>query len=78
MHRRRRLLIIVALLAAVACVLGWYADTEYRKAQFQRDLHLVGFSTSMIGSPREEQEHATHDGAEELGVGLFAVYKNNP
>jgi hypothetical protein len=76
-HRRRRLLIIVPLLAAVACVLGWYAYAEYRKAQFLRVLHFVGFSTSMIGSPREEQENAAHDRAEELGIDLFAVYENN-
>ena len=76
-HRPRRLLIIVALLAAVACVLGWHAYTEYRKAQFLRDLHLVGFSTSMIGSPRQEQENAAHDRAEELGIDLFAAYENN-
>lgn len=76
-HHRRRLLIIVPLLAAVACFLGWYAYAEYRKAQFLRDLHLVGFSTSMISMPREEQGNAAHDRAEELGIDLFAAYKSN-
>jgi len=76
-HHRRRLLIIVPLLAAVACFLGWYAYAEYRKAQFVRDLHLVGFSTSMISEPHEEQENAAHDRAEELGIDLFAAYKSN-
>lgn len=76
-HHRRRLLIIVPLLAAVACFLGWYAYAEYRKAQFLRDLHLVGFSTSMISMPREEQGNAAHDRAEELDIDLFAAYKSN-
>lgn len=76
-HRRRRLLIIAALFAVVACVVSWYAYTEYRKAQFLRDLHLVGFSASMIGSPRAEQERAAHQRAEELGIDLFAAYQEH-
>jgi hypothetical protein len=76
-HRGRRLLVIAALLAIVACVGSWHGYAEYRKAQFLRDLHLVSFSTSMIGSPHTEQELAAHQQAEELGIDLFAAYENN-
>ncbi|MBC8872677.1 MAG: DNA alkylation repair protein [Planctomycetes bacterium] len=76
-HRRRRLLVIAALLAVVGYVGGWYAYTEYRKAQFLRDLDLVVFSTSLIGSPRGEEERAAHQRADELGIDLFAAYENN-
>lgn len=31
----------------------------------------------MIGAPREEQENAAHDRAEEFGIDLFAAYENN-
>lgn len=76
-HRRRRLLVIALLLAIVACVGGWYAYSEYRKAQFLRDLHLVNFSTSLIGMPRAGEERAAHQRAEELGIELFAAYETN-
>ncbi len=76
-HRRRRLFIRAALLAVVASVVGWYAFAEYRKAQFLRDLHLVGFSTSMIGSPRAEKELAAHQRAKKLGIDLFGAYQKH-
>lgn len=76
-HRRRRLLVSVPLLAIFASVIGWYAHSEYRKAQFLSDLHLVGFSTSMLASPRAEQEPAAHQRAEDLGIDLIAAYQNN-
>lgn len=76
-HNRRRRFIIVPLLAAVTCFLGWYAYAEYPKTQFLRDLCLVGFSTFMISHPKEEQENTAHDRAEELGIDLFAAYKSN-
>jgi len=76
-HRRIRLLVIAPLLAIVACVVGWYAYGEYRKARFLHDLHLVACSTSMIGQPREERERAAHQRAEELGIDLFDAYESN-
>ena len=77
MFQRRRRLIIVGLLAIAACVFGRYAYTEYHKVQFLRELFLVGFSTSMIGTPHAEHELAAHQREKELGVDLFAAYENN-
>ena len=59
MTRRRRLLItFAAVILAIAGSLGRYAYLEYRKAEFIRDLHPVGFSTSLIGAPYAETELA--------------------
>ena len=76
-HPRGRLILITALVAIVALIVGWYGYTEYRKAQFLSDLHLVDFSTSLIRSPSAEQERAAHQRAETLGIDLFAAYENN-
>ena len=76
-HRRTRLLVQGTLLTAVACGLGWYVSLVYRRTHFLHNLHLVGFSTSMIGATRAEQELAARQRAEELGIDLFAAYKRN-
>jgi hypothetical protein len=80
MHRRgTRLVVHGTLLAAVACGCGlcWYVSLVCRRTEFLDDLHLVGFSTSMIATPRAEQERAARQRAEDLGIDLFAAYKRN-
>jgi len=77
-RRRIRLLIVGVLLVVAAIGAGWYAYTAYRKAQFLRELHLVGFSTSLIGPPPAEMERAAQEKAEDLNIDLFAAYRENP
>lgn len=74
MTRRHTTLLVVAVpLAAFVCVVAsYYQYAEYREYRFLRDLSLVAFSTSMLGSPRDDQERA-----EEVGINLFAAYENN-
>jgi len=77
MARRTRYALAATLVAALLSLGGWYGLAEYRQYRFVADLHLVGFSTSMIGSPRPEQEQDTQRQAAELGIDLFAAYQNN-
>jgi len=75
--RRTRILIVGVLLVIAAIGVGWNAYTAYRKAQFLRELHLVGFSTSMIGLPSAEMERAAQEKAEQLNIDLLAAYEDN-
>lgn len=74
---KRRIRWVALSLVAAACVGGWFAFRDLRKVRFLHDLHLVGFSRSMIGSPRDDQELAAQRRADELGIDLFAAYEDS-
>lgn len=75
--RDRRLLPLAAVLTVVAVILVWRTYVQYRQLEFLDNLHLVGFSTSMIGAPAADQEPLAHQRAKELGIDLFAAYRDN-
>jgi hypothetical protein len=69
------LVTLVAMLVIPA--VGFVVYREYHKAQFINHLGLVYFSTSLIGTPRDERVRQAAAEAEELGVDLFAAYTAN-
>lgn len=71
----RRTCIAFGVLVVVVSAVGWELYTDYRVDRFVEDLHLVTFSTSMIGSPRAETERAAAERARDIGIDLFDVYQ---
>jgi hypothetical protein len=67
---------LVVVLLAVIGGLWWYIYRDYRREQFLENLHLVGFSTSMIGAPREGSEDEAQLRAKALGIDLLATYQD--
>jgi hypothetical protein len=73
--RRSFLFVIVAGLFVAAVVVFEFQD--YRRAKFLRELCLVKYGTHMIGTPYPEQELAARERAEQLGIDLFAAYRDS-
>lgn len=71
--RRQWQLLIV--MVGVVLGLGWLVYRDYRREQFLENLQLVGFSTSLIGSPREGAEEEAHLRARALGIDLLKTYQ---
>lgn len=74
MTERRKWQLLVVLVAILAGLV-WYIVRDYRRERFLSNLHLVGFSTSMIGAPREASEDEAHLRAKALGIDLLATYQ---
>jgi hypothetical protein len=75
-RRTRWLFVVVVSVAVSAAAVDWHLYTVYAKAKFLRGLHLVGFSTSLIGTPHAETERAAQEKAEHLNINLFEAYKH--
>lgn len=74
MRRSFRFAIVAGLF--VAAVAG-FAIQDYRRAKFLRELCLVKFSTHLIGTPYPEDERAARERAEQLGIDVFAAYRDS-
>ena len=77
MTQRRQIQLLV-ILVGVLIGLVWLSYRDYRREQFLENLHLVGFSTSMIGAPREGSKDEAHLRAKALGIDLLATYHDRP
>lgn len=75
-QKRRGFYFVLALVVALACIVGWQVYSVHRVRRFLGDLHLVSFSTSMLGSPRAGAERAAQERARELDIDLFAAYEH--
>jgi hypothetical protein len=75
MSRQKILAVIILLLLPVAAWCLWDMWRDHRREAYLRNLDLVAFSTSMIGSPNRGQVEAELQLADKAGIDLMDMYR---